>query len=88
MLMAGGAVAVVGTAFATLFAGQPTISSENDQEDANRNPEPVGHVPTDLMQGHHPRPDERAIDAFRPDMSAQVPPEEREAYRPVTVPVK
>lgn len=45
------------------------------------------HVPTDLMTDHHPGPDERAVDAFRPDPLAPVPPEEREALRPVTKPV-
>ena len=45
------------------------------------------HVPTDLMTDHHPGPAERAVDAFRPDPLAPVPPDEREALRPITKPV-
>jgi hypothetical protein len=40
------------------------------------------HVPTDLMGETHPGPENRAIDAFRPDPTAPVPPEERDALRP------
>jgi hypothetical protein len=45
---------------------------------------PGGHVPTDLMGDEHPGNDTRAIDAFRPDPTAPVPPEERDALRPAT----
>jgi hypothetical protein len=41
-----------------------------------------GHVPTDLMRDDHPGPEDRAIDAFRPDPTAPIPPEERDALRP------
>lgn len=41
-----------------------------------------GHVPTDLMGDAHPGPDDRAIDAFRPDPTAAVPDDERDAFRP------
>lgn len=40
------------------------------------------HVPTDLMGETHPGPDDRAIDAFRPDPTAPVPAGERDAFRP------
>lgn len=40
------------------------------------------HVPTDLMGDTHPGPDDRAIDAFRPDPTAPVPAGERDAFRP------
>lgn len=43
-----------------------------------------GHVPTDLMRAEHPGPEDRAIDAFRPDPTAPIPPEERDAFRPAT----
>jgi hypothetical protein len=45
-------------------------------------PGDAGHVPTDLMRDTHPGPHDRAIDAFRPDPTAPVPPGEREALRP------
>lgn len=38
-----------------------------------------GHVPTDLMGDHHPGPDERAPEAFRPDPTAPLEPGFREA---------
>ena len=79
---------VVGTALARLMNARQSTPAQNDQHDKHPISEPVGHVPTDLMGDHHPRPKDRAIDAFRPDMSAPVPPEEREAYRPVTLKVK
>jgi hypothetical protein len=40
------------------------------------------HVPTDLMGDAHPGPDDRAIDAFRPDPTAPIPEGERDAFRP------
>lgn len=44
------------------------------------------HVPTDLMGDAPPGAGERAIDAFRPDPTAPVPPEMRESLRPATGP--
>lgn len=41
-----------------------------------------GHVPTDLMGDAHPRPEDRAIDAFRPDPTAPIPDSERDNFRP------
>lgn len=40
------------------------------------------HVPTDLMGDTHPGPEDRAIDAFRPDPTAPIPASERDAFRP------
>lgn len=42
----------------------------------------AGHVPTDLMGDAHPGPEDRAIDAFRPDPTAAIPDNERDAFRP------
>lgn len=42
----------------------------------------AGTTPTDLMRADHPGPEDRAIDAFRPDPTASVPASEREALRP------
>ncbi|ATY33997.1 hypothetical protein [Sphingomonas psychrotolerans] len=42
----------------------------------------AGHVPTDLMGDAHPGPNDRAIDAFRPDPTAPIPAGERDAFRP------
>ena len=44
------------------------------------------HVPTDLMGDTPPGAGDRAIDAFRPDPTAPVPPEMRESLRPATGP--
>lgn len=41
-----------------------------------------GTVPTDLMGDRHPDGTARAIEAFRPDPTAPVPPNERDAFRP------
>ncbi len=40
------------------------------------------HVPTDLMGEEHPGPEDRAVDAFRPDPTAPIPASERDAFRP------
>ena len=88
VLVASEAVLVVGTSLARLMNARKSTPAQNDQHDKHPISEPVGHVATDLMGDHHPGPKDRAIDAFRPDMSAPVPPEEREAYRPVTLKVK
>jgi len=50
-----------------------------------RGPGEPGTVPTDLMGDAHPGPEDRAIDAFRPDPTAPVPASEREALRPATL---
>lgn len=42
----------------------------------------AGHVPTDLMGDERPSPEDRAIDAFRPDPTAAIPDSERDAFRP------
>lgn len=44
------------------------------------------HVPTDLMGDEPPGPNDRAIDAFRPDATAPVPDSMRESLRPATGP--
>jgi hypothetical protein len=41
-----------------------------------------GTAPTDLMGEAHPDGSERALDAFRPDPTAEVPASEREQFRP------
>ncbi|AUW58410.1 hypothetical protein C1T17_10150 [Sphingobium sp. SCG-1] len=46
------------------------------------------HVPTDLLGDTRPSPDHRAPEAFRPDPHAISTPEEREAMRPVTIPLR
>lgn len=40
------------------------------------------HVPVDLMGDTHPGPNDRAVDAFRPDPTAPIPEGERDAFRP------
>lgn len=45
----------------------------------------AGHVPTDLMGDAHPGPEDRAIDAFRPDPTAPIPDSERDAFRPALI---
>lgn len=47
----------------------------------------LGHQPTDLMSDHHPGPEDRAPEAFRPDPTAPLSAEDREAMRPATTPV-
>lgn len=54
--------------------------------DADRSALTPEHVPTDLMGDTPPGAGERAIDAFRPDATAPVPPEMRESLRPATGP--
>ncbi len=67
-------------------ANMPT-SASNDRlagpDDSALTPE---HVPTDLMGDTPPSASDRAIDAFRPDPTAPVPPEMRESLRPATGP--
>lgn len=46
------------------------------------------HVPTDLLQDKRPSSTDRAPEAFRPDPHAPSTPEEREAMRPVTIPLR
>ena len=41
-----------------------------------------GTVPTDLMGDRHPDGSERAIEQFRPDPTAPIPANEREAFAP------
>ncbi len=41
-----------------------------------------GHAVPDLERDTHPGPDDRAVDAFRPDPTAAIPADEREALRP------
>jgi hypothetical protein len=42
----------------------------------------AGHVPTDLMGDSHPGPEDRAPVDFRPDPTAPIPADERDAFRP------
>ncbi|WP_448663505.1 hypothetical protein ACG3SL_02200 [Sphingomonas sp. CJ20] len=49
---------------------------------ARRAPSGGEHVPTDLLGDTRPDPQDRAIDAFRPDPTAPVPASERDALRP------
>lgn len=46
-----------------------------------------GHKPTDLMSDHHPGPGKRAPEAFRPNPTAPVAPEDRDSMRPATMPL-
>ena len=50
-----------------------------------RRPVDEGTEPTDLIREDHPDGSERAIDAFRPDPTAAVPPSEHEALCPALV---
>ena len=45
-----------------------------------------GHVPLDLYTDAHPDGSTRAEEHYRPDPHAEVEPEDRESFRPVTVP--
>lgn len=51
---------------------------------ADRSARTPEHVPTDLMGANAPGSRDRAIDAFRPDATAPVPPEMRDSLRPAT----
>ncbi|MGE0774111.1 MAG: hypothetical protein AB7L36_03595 [Sphingomonadaceae bacterium] len=82
-LIASAAAIAAGAVVTRMFQRGDTAKGENDQAD-----NPGGHVPTDLMKGEHPGPDDEPIEAFRPDMTAPIAPEEREAFRPATVPVQ
>lgn len=53
---------------------------------ADRSAQTPEHVPTDLMGDRPPTAYDRAIDAFRPDPTAPVPPEMRDSLRPATGP--
>ncbi len=65
-----------------------TITPMGDarSDSADRSALTPEHVPTDLMGDAPPGDGERAIDAFRPDATAPVPPEMRESLRPATGP--
>ena len=63
-----------------------TGSTANLGAGADRSALTPEHVPTDLMGDAPPGAGDRAIDAFRPDATAPVPPEMRESLRPATGP--
>lgn len=45
-----------------------------------------GHIPDDLaLDRPHPGPQDRAPEAFRPNMDAPIPDAERDAFRPALV---
>ncbi|MGE3746042.1 MAG: hypothetical protein AB7G25_10125 [Sphingomonadaceae bacterium] len=82
-LIASAAAIAAGAVFTRMFQRGKAAAGEDEQSG-----NPGGHVPTDLMTGEHPGPDDAPIEAFRPDMTAPIAPEEREAFRPATVPVQ
>ncbi|PAX08219.1 hypothetical protein [Sphingomonas lenta] len=57
-----------------------------DDASADQSARTPEHVPTDLMGDKPPTANDRAIDAFRPDPTAPVPPEMRDSLRPATGP--
>ncbi|WP_375428007.1 hypothetical protein [uncultured Sphingomonas sp.] len=61
-------------------------SADTVDGDADRSVLSPEHVPTDLMGDAAPGAGDRAIDAFRPDPTASVPPEMRDSLRPATGP--
>lgn len=63
--------------------GSEALITEPNADLSARTPE---HVPTDLMGDQPPTANDRAIDAFRPDPTAPVPPEMRDSLRPATGP--
>lgn len=70
------ASAGIGAVFFALLTGKARRSAPHD-----------GHAAPDLAADRpHPAAAERAPVAFRPDPTAPVPPEEREALRPATGP--
>ncbi|MGK2910807.1 MAG: hypothetical protein ACSLE1_13555 [Sphingobium sp.] len=80
-------------AAAAIFVGKKVIAAKNRQGGtafAGATPRATTgeHVPTDLMGDTHPGFDQRAPEAFRPDPHAPSSPEEREAMRPVTLPLR
>ena len=66
--------------------GTPTGAFSTDQATGgtDRSALTPEHVPTDLMGDTPPTANDRAIDAFRPDPTAPVPPEMRDSLRPAT----
>ncbi|MDX3909953.1 MAG: hypothetical protein QHC67_09045 [Sphingobium sp.] len=74
-------------AAAAVFVGKKLIDAQGANGSSIRRPSGE-HVPTDLMTGVHPGPNQRAPEAFRPDPHAPSSPEEREAMRPVTLPIR
>lgn len=63
-----------------------TDTAADSGANADRSALTPEHVPTDLMGDAPPGAGDRAIDAFRPDPTAPVPPEMRESLRPATGP--
>lgn len=61
-------------------------SDDSTTAGADRSALTPEHVPTDLMGDTPPGAGDRAIDAFRPDPTASVPPEMRDSLRPATGP--
>lgn len=67
-----------------VFVGKKLMA----QNALTKSPNSGEHVPSDLLQGARAAPGQRAPDAFRPDPHAPSTPEEREAMRPVTLPLR
>ncbi len=87
--------AIAAAAFAVLkgrkhlyVAGKPLPGASLTPADAPEaaktaaTPGSAEHVPTDLMGDTHPGPEDRAVDAFRPDPTAPIHASERDAFRP------
>ncbi|MDT8758629.1 hypothetical protein MZO42_07960 [Sphingomonas psychrotolerans] len=72
----------------TYVAGEPLPGASLTPADApaaaktRSTPGSAEHVPTDLMGDEHPGPEDRAVEAFRPDPTAPIPDGERDAFRP------
>ncbi|TGX53940.1 hypothetical protein E5A73_07330 [Sphingomonas gei] len=69
----------------TYVAGKPLSGSSltpANAPEAAKAAATAEHVPTDLMGDEHPGPEDRAIEAFRPDPTAPIPASERDAFRP------
>lgn len=80
-------------AAAAVFVGKKIIAAKNQQGGSSApgfKPRATSgeHVPTDLLSSTRPTGEQRAPEAFRPDAHAPSSAEEREAMRPVTLPLR
>jgi hypothetical protein len=80
-LAAGSAIFLAGRLLRRRVA-RPALPAPVAADPAAASVPSAGHIPNDLAADRSPGLGERAVDAFRPDPTAPIPAEEREALRP------
>ena len=74
-------------AAAAVFVGKKWLDAKSGDKFGLRSTKGE-HVPTDLLTDARPAPDQRAVEAFRPDPHSPPSAAEKEAMRPVTLPLR